>query len=121
NTGGKRLARAAFVFQATQQHDLTGRGGLPNLVDGAEGVSLGLQIQDEHVGSVLGAEQISSPSRVGVHDHRDGRAALENFLQAQPHETLTAKNRNRKRWHRGAGHTASWFKTEDSLLLKLFP
>jgi hypothetical protein len=27
-----------------------------------------------------------------VHNHRDGRTALENFLQAQPHEALTAQN-----------------------------
>lgn len=38
-----------------------------------------------------------------VHDSRDGGAALEDLLQAHPHETLFAQNRNREGGHRGIG------------------
>jgi len=45
-----------------------------------------------------------------VHDHRDGRAALENFLQAQPHETLSADDRDGERWNYPVDHRVSFAK-----------
>ncbi len=90
DAGGKCLARAVLVPEPAQQYDLTARDGFPNLLNDADGVALGLQIQNEHIGAALGEEPVGGSLLVREHNHRDGCAALENFLQAQPHETLAA-------------------------------
>jgi hypothetical protein len=57
------------------------------------------------------------PSLVLMHNHRDGDTPFENPLQAQPHETLTAKNSDRECGHRDAvvGDEASLTETDNGV------
>ena len=115
------IGHADFVENARHvmtDRTVTNRQLMSDVFVRVDDVAFGLQIQDDHVCSCLG-EHFSRPPLVGMRDHRNGQAALENLLQAIPHEALIAQNRYREGWHRDAGHTASWFKTEDRVLLKL--
>ena len=90
------------MLTAATRHDLTGRGGLSNLCDGANSIALGLQIQDEHIRLIIKEKSIKCVILVRGNHYLDSRDALENLLQAQPHETLTAKNSDRDGRHCGA-------------------
>ena len=77
---GERLPCAVIVLESAQQHDLTGRGRLPNLFDRAERVSFSFQIKNEDVGSHFCQGRTPRPPAVGMHDQRVSQAALPDFL-----------------------------------------